>query len=229
MRILRIYISMCNVFLCRCICIHAIENMMLLLLSSLSSSSCVLYYISTKQKHKTSEWTREKKSFIANKMRSTKLLKIREWSATQTHTHDWNLFNVRQDGDNVRHMHLIDLHLLKHLHHTHLLTHSLARSLARSFVRSFVHHRTPIMSINTNTTNCYIEWWTIKRESCSHILHALYMGRARHGVFCYPMWYCHNTMAVLPSHHILVFINDKRISNSTSTIEPANENKTCLA
>lgn len=118
-----------------------------------------------------------------NKMRSTKLLKIREWSATQTHIHDRNLFNVRQDGDNVRHMHLIDLHLLKHLHHTHLLTHSLARSLGRSFAHSFVHHRTPIMSINTNTTNCYIEWWTIKRESCSHILHALYMRRARDMAF----------------------------------------------
>lgn len=115
---------------------RAIENMMLLLLSSLSSSSCVLYYISTKQQHK-SMWIKnhrkKNESFMANKMRTRSyelfffvlLLKIHRMENTyctpyesiQTESECVRVFctncRPRQDGDNVRHMHLIDLHLVK--------------------------------------------------------------------------------------------------------------------
>lgn len=114
-----------------CVCV-AIENMMLLLLSSLSSSSsCVLYYISTKQKKQNMRESRarEKESFIANKMRNShEIVKNTEWNSRYPHTHKHILTRlesiqfmerereigacVKQDGDNMRHMHLIDLHLL---------------------------------------------------------------------------------------------------------------------
>lgn len=141
---------------------------------------------------------------------STKLLKIWEWNE---HTIGIYSVHTRQDGDNVRHMHLIDLHLLKHLHHTH--SHSCTNTPTSSTHTPSTHTRSPMMSINTNS---FIECWTIKRKSCSHILHALHGTRETWRLLLSDVILSQYNGA-LPSHHILVFINDKRISNSTNTID----------
>lgn len=93
----------------------------------------------------------------------------------------------RQDGDNVRHMHLIDLHLVK-------------RSVS---LRSIHEHRHQWTSANAaaqhkqnkNKRNCRARCrQTNERERGKESEWAFMGDSNRHGVCLYPIWYCHSTM-----------------------------------
>lgn len=203
---------------------------MLLLLSSLSSSSCVLYYISTKQQHKSMRienhrkkrnrswrirWERALVSFflcvVAKNTRNGKHTYGTRYESIQTESEYVRVFCTnctrRQDGDNVRHMHLIDLHLVKRSVslrsiHEHRHQWTSANATAAQHKQNKNERLSCMVSTNERTGKGEREWMSVHgrfkatwRLPLSDLILSQYNGFSL-------------------SHHILVFINDKRISNN---------------